>query len=61
MSTVTIGGTIHFGREGRGARKVIHKGAAPVVERVCPFCGSERIECRELPRERPAPELCDTS
>ncbi len=29
MSTLTIGGTIHFGREGRGARKVIHDGAAP--------------------------------
>lgn len=29
MSTLTIGGTIHFGREGRGARKVIHAGAAP--------------------------------
>ena len=29
MSTLTIGGTIHFGREGRGARKVIHEGAAP--------------------------------
>ena len=25
-----------------------------VVERVCPFCGSDRIECRALPRERPA-------
>lgn len=29
MSTVVIGGTVHFGREGRGARKVIHEGAAP--------------------------------
>lgn len=29
MSTLTIGGTIHFGRAGRGARKVIHDGAAP--------------------------------
>lgn len=25
-----------------------------VVERVCPFCGSDRIECRALPRQRPA-------
>ena len=29
MSTLTIGGTIHFGRAGRGARKVIREGAAP--------------------------------
>ena len=29
MSTMTIGGTIHFGREGRGARKVIREGEAP--------------------------------
>jgi len=29
MSTLTIGGTIHFGREGRGARKVIREGDAP--------------------------------
>lgn len=26
-----------------------------MVERVCPFCGSERIACRALPRERPVP------
>lgn len=30
-----------------------------VVERACPFCGSDRIECRALPRERPA--TLDTS
>ncbi len=30
MSTpVTVGGTIHFGRAGRGARKVIREGPAP--------------------------------
>ncbi len=30
MSTpVTVGGTIHFGRTGRGARKVIREGPAP--------------------------------
>jgi hypothetical protein len=29
MSTMMIGGTIHFGREGRGAKKVIREGAAP--------------------------------
>jgi len=29
MSTLTIGGTIYFGREGRGARKVIREGDAP--------------------------------
>ena len=29
MSTLTIGGTVHFGRVGRGARKVIREGAAP--------------------------------
>jgi hypothetical protein len=29
MSTLTIGGTIHFAREGRGARKVIREGDAP--------------------------------
>jgi hypothetical protein len=28
-------------------------------EPVCPFCGSGRIECRALPRERPA--TLDTS
>jgi len=26
---VTVGGTIHFGREGRGARKVLRPGAPP--------------------------------
>ena len=25
-----------------------------VMERVCPFCGGERIECRALPRTAPA-------
>ena len=26
-----------------------------VVERMCPFCGSDRIECRPLPRTAPVP------
>ncbi|MFO0804402.1 MAG: hypothetical protein U0791_14925 [Gemmataceae bacterium] len=29
MSSVTVGGTIHFGREGRGAKKVVRDGVAP--------------------------------
>ena len=29
MSALTIGGTVHFGREGRGARKAIRDGNAP--------------------------------
>ena len=29
------------------------------IEQTCPFCGSDRIECRALPRERPA--TLDTS
>jgi len=36
MSTLTIGGTVHFGREGRGARKVIREGtvAPPAPGRI---------------------------
>lgn len=30
MNTVTVGGTVHFGRAGRGARKVIREGSAPL-------------------------------
>ena len=33
--------------------------AATAFTPACPFCGSERIECRALPRERPVP--LDTS
>ena len=48
------------------ARTVIAPAANAVAERVCPFCGSRRIECRELPRlvegpSRIVPEPPDTS
>ena len=48
------------------ARTVIAPAANAGSERVCPFCGSRRIECRELPRlvEGPlriVPEPLDTS
>jgi hypothetical protein len=48
------------------ARAVIAPAANAGSERVCPFCGSRRIECRELPRlvDRPlriVPEPLDTS